>query len=69
MRKSQLKEVVFHANDKDKHMLELQFFKDKLFVSIEWAIKGGIRAESFELSAEEALRIANDIKESFGEEV
>ena len=62
-----LQERIFHANDLEEHNLELQFFDDKLYISIEWLVGkgglGGVRAESFELSAEEARSLAKDILE------
>ena len=65
---SELKNIVFHANDEEEHELELQFFQDKLYISINWLVGkgglGGVRAESFELDAEEARRIAKDILET-----
>jgi hypothetical protein len=64
---SELNNIVFRANDEEEHGLELQFFQDKLFISINWLVGkgglGGVRAESFKLDAEEARRIAKDILE------
>ena len=51
---SELKQIVFHSNEEDERNLEIQFFKDNLYISIEWLVGkgglGGIRAESFELT-------------------
>ncbi len=66
---SELQSIVFHDLQDDDRQLEIQFFPDRLYISIEWPVGkdrgglGGMRAESFELNAEEARRIARDILE------
>lgn len=64
---SELQSVVFHDENDEDRILEIQFAPDALYISIEWPVGkgglGGMRAESFELTAEEARRIAHDILE------
>jgi hypothetical protein len=64
---SKLQSRVFHANDEEEHELEIQFTDNNLYISINWLVGkgglGGVRAESFELTAEEARSLARDILE------
>lgn len=62
---SKLQSVVFHDLQDEDRLLDIQFFPDRIYISIEWPVGkgglGGMRAESFELTSEEAQRIATDI--------
>lgn len=65
---SELQSIVFHDMQDEDRQLEIQLFPDRLYISIEWPVGkgglGGMRAESFELTAEEARRVAKDILET-----
>jgi hypothetical protein len=54
---SELKNIVYHDGDEDRH-LEIQFYPDALFFSIEFQIKAGMQAESFKLTRMEARELA-----------
>jgi hypothetical protein len=68
---SKLQSIVFHDLQDEDRLLEIQFFPDRIYISIEWPVGkgglGGMRAESFELTAEEARRTAIDILDRFPE--
>lgn len=59
---SELKQIVYHDPDEDRQ-LEVQFFPNALFFSIEFSIKEGMRAESFKLTRMEARQLAEHILE------
>ena len=59
---SQLQKSLYHDDREEGRELEIQYYDHQMFISISWpAGKGGIRAESFMLTAFEARCLAENI--------
>ncbi len=55
---SELQNIVIHGDGRD---LEIQLFSKEVYIHVEWKVDGGVRAESFEMAPETALRLAHDL--------
>ena len=60
---SELKQIVYHDPDEDRH-LEVQFYPNALYFSVEFQVKTGMQAESFKLTSLEARELAELILET-----